>query len=113
MRRRRQRDSSIADSAAVGVSHSSLSSTPTSSSSLSKTISNANGGRDLVIGDPVLVSHFSASPRTMRMFPDGLSNILSSQAVTPQMLNQFRRGTTTTATDDHASDGGINYSQLI
>ncbi|VDO15693.1 unnamed protein product, partial [Brugia timori] len=85
-RRRRQRDSSVADSEfrmASRVSHSSLSSA-TTSSSLSKAVSNV-ASRDLVIGDPVLVSHFSASPRTMRMFPDGLSSILSSQAVTPQM----------------------------
>ncbi|MCP9259122.1 RhoGAP domain protein [Dirofilaria immitis] len=107
-RRRRQRNSSVANSAlssTVGVSHSSQSST-TTSSLLSKT------GRGLVIGDPVLVSHFSASPRTMRMFPDGLSNILSSQTVTPQMLNQFRRGSTTTTTaDDHSSDG-VTFAML-
>ncbi|KAK6101320.1 RhoGAP domain family protein [Brugia pahangi] len=105
-RRRRQRDSSVADSEfrmASRVSHSSLSSA-TTSSSLSKAVSNV-AGRDLVIGDPVLVSHFSASPRTMRMFPDGLSSILSSQAVTPQMLNQFRRRTAATAADHHPSDG--------
>ncbi|VDO26055.1 unnamed protein product, partial [Onchocerca flexuosa] len=104
-RRRRQRNSSVADSAfssTAGIPHSSPSSTATSS--LSKAIS-STGSRDLVIGDPVLVSHFSASPRTMRMFPDGLSNILSSQAVTPQMLNKFRRDSTATTTDDHASDG--------
>lgn len=59
-----------------------------------------------MIGEPVLVSHFSASPQTMRMFPDGLSGILSSQAVTPQMMNQFRYGTTTAGTDNHTSDGG-------
>ncbi|VDK67176.1 unnamed protein product [Onchocerca ochengi] len=47
----------------------------------------------------------SSSPRTMRMFPDGLSNILSSQTVTPQMLNEFRRDSTATTTDDHTSDG--------
>uniref|UniRef100_A0A915PG27 Rho-GAP domain-containing protein n=1 Tax=Setaria digitata TaxID=48799 RepID=A0A915PG27_9BILA len=104
-RRRRQRDSSVANpalSSTTGVQHLS---TPlvTASSSFAK-VASSGTGRDLVIGDPVLVSHFSASPRTMRMFPDGLSNILSSQAVTPQMLEQFRRGTTT-ATDDHTSDG--------
>ncbi|EJD75931.1 hypothetical protein LOAG_17014 [Loa loa] len=107
-RRRRQRDSSVADSAlstTSGVPHSSLQSA-TTSSLLSKTASSA-GGRDLVIGDPVLVSHFSASPRTMRMFPDGLSSILSSQAVTPQILNQFRRCTTAMEADDQISDGVI------
>ncbi|CAG9540543.1 unnamed protein product [Cercopithifilaria johnstoni] len=104
-RRRRQRDSSVADST-VNVPHSSPSLAATSSS-LSKTVSNASGGggRDLVIGDPVLVSHFSASPRTMHMFPDGLSNILSSQVVTPQMLNQFHRDTTSSTTDNHTPDG--------
>ncbi|MFH4974554.1 hypothetical protein AB6A40_001263 [Gnathostoma spinigerum] len=29
----------------------------------------------MVIGDPVLVSHFSASPRALRMFPNGISGL--------------------------------------
>ncbi|VDN33360.1 unnamed protein product [Gongylonema pulchrum] len=77
-----------------------------------------SNGRDLVIGEPVLVSHFSASPRTMRMFPDGLSSILSSQAVTQQMMNHFRRGATTTASaptdDDHhrTLPDGVSFAML-
>ncbi|VDN05461.1 unnamed protein product [Thelazia callipaeda] len=105
-RRRRQRDASAtgltasSSSSSSGIPRASLSTAATSSSSLSK-ISNIS--RDLVIGEPVLVSHFSASPRTMRMFPpDDLSSILSSQAVTSQMLDQFRQDATTT---QHTSDG--------
>lgn len=118
LRRRRQHDVSItgATSSSTGAGAATTSSHLSSRTATTATPSSANhsGGRDLVIGDPVLVSHFSASPRTMRMFPDELSSILSSQAVTQQMLNQFRRGATTSTTeDDHVSDGGIEFASFI